>query len=207
MKPLLDYIPLIVFFILYKTVEPTDTSHPLLQLLGTQGVENNHILAATAGLMITMLIIYAGLFVYQKFRLEKMQWFVVIMTVVFGGITLALSDDYFIRMKAVIINAGFGIVFLLSPFFLKNNTSLTQKMFSQILRLSEKGWQRLNLAWAAMFFSMAGLHAFFAFVFMSGKYWGEFTAFGDIAVMISFMVTMFIVLRKHFYLDENSVKK
>ena len=207
MKPLLDYIPLIVFFVLYITVEPTDTNHPLLQILGTQGVENNHILAATAGLIISMLIVYAGLFIYQKFRLEKMQWFVVATTVVFGGITLALSDDYFIRMKAVIINAGFGTVFLLSPFFLKERQVLVQKLFGQILRLSDKGWQRLNLAWVGMFFGMAGLHAFFAFVFMGGRYWGEFTAVGDIAVMMSFMVVMFIVLRKCFYFDENSVEK
>lgn len=207
MKPLLDYIPLIVFFILYKTTEPTDINHPLLQLIRVQGVENNHILAATAGLLITTLIVYAGLFIYQKFRLEKMQWFVVVMTIVFGGITLALSDDYFIRMKAVIINIGFGTAFLLSPFFLKNKEPLAQKMLGQILRLSTKGWQRLNLAWVAMFYGMAALHAFFAFVFMEGKYWGEFTAFGDIAVMISFMVIMFIVLRKYFYFDESSIKK
>lgn len=46
----------------------------------------------------------------------------------------------------------------------------------------------------------------FAFVFMNGEYWGEFTAFGDIIVMMSFMVGMFVVLRKHFKLEETPTK-
>lgn len=198
MKALLDYIPLIIFFVLYKTADPKDPNHPLLTLIGTQGVENNHILAATAGLLLATLVIYTGLFIYQKFRLEKMQWFVVIMTVVFGGITLILSDDYFIRMKAIIINLGFGTAFLLSPLFFKNKEPLIQKMFGQFLELSKNDWQKLNFAWAGLFALMATLHAFFAFVFMGGKYWGEFTAFGDMIVMFSFIFAMFVVLRKHF---------
>lgn len=198
MKALLDYIPLIIFFVLYKTADPKDPNHPLLTLIGTQGVENNHILAATAGLLLATLVIYTGLFIYQKFRLEKMQWFVVIMTVVFGGITLILSDDYFIRMKAIIINLGFGTAFLLSPLFFKNKEPLIQKMFGQFLELSKNGWQKLNFAWVGLFALMATLHAFFAFVFMGGKYWGEFTAFGDMIVMFSFIFAMFFVLRKHF---------
>lgn len=42
---------------------------------------------------------------------------------------------------------------------------------------------------------------------MGGKYWGEFTAFGDIIVMISFMVGMFVMLRKYIKTDESLVKK
>ena len=34
MKALFDYIPLILFFVLYKTTEPTDSNHPILQLIG-----------------------------------------------------------------------------------------------------------------------------------------------------------------------------
>ncbi|MDO5650965.1 MAG: septation protein IspZ [Moraxella sp.] len=202
MKALLDYIPLIVFFVLYKTTDPKDSNHPLLQLVGSAGVENNHILVATAGLLITTLIVYIGLFVFQKFRLEKMQWFVVIMTVVFGGVTLALSDDYYIRMKAVLINLGFGAGILIAPLFMQNKEPIVKKLFASVLELSHQDWQRLNIAWAGLFFLLAGLHAFFAFVFMSGKYWGEFTAFGDIIVMITFVFGMFFILRKNFKSSE-----
>jgi Intracellular septation protein A len=98
MKALLDFVPLIIFFYLYKTVDPKDTQHPLLQLIGSAGgVDNNNILVATSGLIISMLVVYGALFVMQKFRLDKQQWIVLFMTVIFGGITLMLSDDFYIR--------------------------------------------------------------------------------------------------------------
>ncbi|EXS96836.1 putative intracellular septation domain protein, partial [Acinetobacter baumannii 45002_8] len=44
MKALLDFVPLIIFFYLYKTVDPADTQHPLLKLIGSAGgVDNNNI--------------------------------------------------------------------------------------------------------------------------------------------------------------------
>lgn len=93
MKALLDFVPLIIFFYLYKTVDPTDTQHPLLKLIGSAGgADNNNILVATTGLIISMLVVYGALFVFQKFRLDKQQWFVLFMTVIFGGITLMLSS-------------------------------------------------------------------------------------------------------------------
>ena len=199
MKALLDFVPLIIFFYLYKTVDPKDTEHPLLQLIGSAGgIDNNNILVATSGLIISMLVVYGALFVIQKFRLDKQQWIVLFMTVVFGGITLILSDDFYIRLKAALLNIIFAAAFLLSPYFMKDKKPLIQRLFGPIFNLTEKGWKNLNFAWAAMFALMSCLHIFFAFLFAGGKYWGEFTAFGDMIVMFSFIIIQFIVLRKHF---------
>lgn len=199
MKALLDFVPLIIFFYLYKTVDPKDTEHPLLQLIGSAGgIDNNNILVATSGLIISMLVVYGALFVIQKFRLDKQQWIVLFMTVVFGGITLILSDDFYIRLKAALLNIVFAAAFLLSPYFMKDKKPLIQRLFGPIFNLTEKGWKNLNFAWAAMFALMSCLHIFFAFLFADGKYWGEFTAFGDMIVMFSFIIIQFIVLRKHF---------
>ncbi len=201
MKALIDFIPLIVFFYLYKTTEPTNTEHPILQLIGSAGVDNNHVLVATAGLIASTVIVYGFLFISQKFRLEKQQWFVLLMTIVFGGITLALSDDYYIRLKAIIINLAFAGGLLISPLFAKDKTPIVKKLFGQVFELTQSGWHKLNLAWAGMFGTMAGLHAFFAFVFADGKYWGEFTAFGDMIVMFGFIAVMFFSLRRHIRKD------
>lgn len=199
MKALLDFVPLIIFFYLYKTVDPKDTDHPLLQLIGsTGGIDNNNILVATTGLIISMLLIYGALFVIQKFRLDKQQWIVLFMTVIFGGITLILSDDFYIKLKAALLNLVFAGAFLLSPYFMKDKKPLIQRLFGPIFDLTVKGWKNLNFAWAAMFILMSCLHVFFAFIFANGKYWGEFTAFGDMIVMFSFIIIQFIVLRKYF---------
>ncbi|NNH88155.1 septation protein IspZ [Acinetobacter terrae] len=199
MKALLDFVPLIIFFYLYKTVDPKNTEHPLLQLIGSAGgIDNNNILVATTGLIISMLLVYGALFVIQKFRLDKQQWIVLFMTVIFGGVTLMLSDDFYIRLKAVLLNIIFAGAFLLSPYFMKDKKPLIQRLFGPIFNLTTKGWKNLNFAWAAMFIFMSCLHIFFAFLFLGGKYWGEFTAFGDMIVMFSFIIIQFIVLRKYF---------
>ncbi|NNH78337.1 septation protein IspZ [Acinetobacter sp. ANC 5380] len=199
MKALLDFVPLIIFFYLYKTVDPKDTEHPLLQLIGSAGgIDNNNILVATTGLIISMLLVYGALFIIQKFRLDKQQWIVLFMTVIFGGVTLMLSDDFYIRLKAVLLNIIFAGAFLLSPYFMKDKKPLIQRLFGPIFNLTTKGWKNLNFAWAAMFIFMSCLHIFFAFLFLGGKYWGEFTAFGDMIVMFSFIIIQFIVLRKYF---------
>ncbi|MGE8560556.1 MAG: inner membrane-spanning protein YciB [Acinetobacter sp.] len=199
MKALLDFVPLIIFFYLYKTVDPKDTEHPLLQLIGSAGgIDNNNILVATSGLIISMLVVYGALFIMQKFRLDKQQWIVLFMTVIFGGVTLMLSDDFYIRLKAVLLNIIFAAAFLLSPYFMKDKKPLIQRLFGPIFNLTEQGWKNLNFAWAGMFIFMSCLHIFFAFLFLGGKYWGEFTAFGDMIVMFSFIIIQFIVLRKYF---------
>ena len=203
MKALLDFVPLIIFFYLYKTVDSKNTDHPLLQLIGSAGgVDNNNILVATTGLIISMLVVYGALFFMQKFRLDKQQWIVLFMTVIFGGVTLMLSDDFYIKLKAALLNIIFSGAFLLSPYFGKERKPLIKRLFGPIFNLSDSGWINLNFAWAAMFALMSFLHVFFAFLFMDGKYWGEFTAFGDMIVMFSFIIIQFIVLRKYFKSSE-----
>ena len=202
MKALLDFVPLIIFFYLYKTVDPKNTDHPLLQLIGSAGGVDNNILVATTGLIISMLVVYGALFFMQKFRLDKQQWIVLFMTVIFGGVTLMLSDDFYIKLKAALLNIIFSGAFLLSPYFGKERKPLIKRLFGPIFNLSDAGWINLNFAWAAMFALMSFLHVFFAFLFMDGKYWGEFTAFGDMIVMFSFIIIQFIVLRKYFKSSE-----
>lgn len=203
MKALLDFVPLIIFFYLYKTVDPKNTDHPLLQLIGSAGgVDNNNILVATTGLIISMLVVYGALFFMQKFRLDKQQWIVLFMTVIFGGVTLMLSDDFYIKLKAALLNIIFSGAFLLSPYFGKERKPLIKRFFGPIFNLTDAGWINLNFAWAAMFALMSFLHVFFAFLFIDGKYWGEFTAFGDMIVMFSFIIIQFIVLRKYFKSSE-----
>lgn len=199
MKALFDYLPIIIFFYFYKTTDPKDNQHPLLGLIGSTGnADQNHILVATCALLIATLVVYGCLFFAQKFRLEKMQWFIVIMSLIFGGITLAFSDVTFIKMKAVILNLGIGIGFLVTPLFNKERLPIIQKMLGSMLDLTRQGWMRLNWAWCGQFFLLAALHYFFGFLYMDGKYWGEFTAFGDIIVSLSYLAVILFCLRKHF---------
>lgn len=203
MKALLDFVPLIIFYYLLKTVDPKDSNHPLLQLIDySGGANNNDILVATTGLMLSMAIIYGGLFIYQKFKLEKQQWIILLLTIVLGGITLLLRDPTYIKLKAIVINTLFAVILFVSPYFSNNRQSIIQRFFDSLFDLTQAGWRKLTYAWIGFFLLNALLHVFFAFILANGKYWGEFTVFGDMIIMIIFFVLQIFVLRKHLRLSD-----
>jgi intracellular septation protein len=175
MKALLDFIPLIIFFVLFK---------------------QHDIWEATKALLIATTIVHGIHFVLQKWRLEKMQWVTFIATLAFGCITLLLHDDVYIRAKSTVINWVFTIVLLASPYIGKNKMPLVQRGFHSAFDLSPAGWMKLNYVWAFFFFVLGALHGIFAFVWY--EQWIEFKVFGGTAILIAFMICNFIALRKHF---------
>ncbi|WP_410211961.1 septation protein IspZ [Aquirhabdus sp.] len=180
MKALLDFVPLVVFFFLAKT---------------------QTIFVATQGLIIASVVIYGLHFALQKGRLEKGQWITLLLTLAFGGLTLYLRDDMWLRWKSPIINWIFGTAFLLSPIVGKNPIPLVQRFLDQVFELSSTAWKKLNLTWAVFFYFLGTLHLIFAFTFP--KFWIDFKVFGGTAIMIIFMVGQFILLRKHLKTPEN----
>lgn len=175
MKALLDFIPLVIFFVLFKQ----------------QGIWE-----ATKALLIATTIIHAIHFVLQKWRLEKMQWITFIATLAFGCITLMLHDDVYIRAKSTVINWVFTIVLLASPFVGKEKIPLMQRAFGSVFEMNRPSWMKVNYSWALFFFLLGALHAVFAFVWY--EQWIEFKVFGGTAIMLVFMIANFIVLRKYF---------
>ncbi len=175
MKALLEFIPIILFLVLIKKQD---------------------VWVATQALMISTAIVHFIFFIIQKYKLTKLQWFVLFATLAFGSITLLLHDDFWIRLKSPIIYAVTAVVFLLSPLFLKNNEPLVKKAFESAFELSSKAWIKLNVAWVVFFLFLAGLNAYFA-VYLHAEYWADIK-FYSIILSTVFIVANFILLRKHF---------
>ena len=206
MKAFLDYLPIIIFFSVYKLIKPEQSQAVLANIGITDAVNNQNILVATLALMLATLVVYGYLFVSQQFKLEKPQWLILISTFVFGGLTLALRNGDFMIYKAIFLNLAFALAFLISPMIGKEKKPLVQRMLGPVLELSQKGWLKLNWAWVGLFAFMAFLHSFFGFMYPDPSndhaVWVNFTTFGDMGVMFSFIIVQFIVLRKHFKLNE-----
>ena len=92
MKQFIDFIPLILFFIVYK-LDPRNVE------LAGQAFELGGIFSATAVLIISSILVYGTLFVVQR-KLEKGQWLTLVACLVFGGMTLALMT-----MPVIVISA------------------------------------------------------------------------------------------------------
>jgi len=78
-----------------------------------------------------------------------------IVVVVFGGLTLVLHDDTFIKLKPTIIYTLFGGALLGGYLFDK---PLLEIVFDSVFHISDEGWRKLTLRWAAFFFVLAVLN-------------------------------------------------
>ena len=172
MKALLDFIPLIAFFIVART----------------QGI-----LAAAGALLIATVLVYAIHFIRQKGKFEKQQWVVLVLTILFCGGSLLLRDDIYLRWKSPIINGIFALTLLISVAI---NKPLMQMAMKEVFSLSLSGWKKLTVVWALFFMLMGILHYITAFT-MSDEAWLNFKTYGWIPIMLVFIIAQFAVLKNH----------
>jgi intracellular septation protein len=78
-----------------------------------------------------------------------------VIVLVFGGLTLFLHDETFIKVKPTIIYALFGGALLVGYFFDK---PLLEIVFDSVFHITDEGWRKLTLRWAAFFFFLAVLN-------------------------------------------------
>jgi len=133
---LLDYGPLIVFFVAYK--------------MAGSGLQGS--LVATFAFMVAVIISIAiGLAVVK--RVSPMVWVSTVLILGFGAITLYLRDPKFIQMKPTVIYIGFAV--LLGAGLLKGK-ALLKWLFGPVFPgLTEEGWLKLTRNWALFFAALA----------------------------------------------------
>lgn len=172
MKLLFDFFPILLFFIAYKMYD---------------------IYVATA-VAIAAAFVQVGLFWVQHRRLEKTHLVTLALLVVFGGLTLVLQDETFIKWKPSVINWLFGVVFLGSQFIGKKN--IVERMMGANLVLSTTIWSRLNLSWALFFVALGFANLFVVYNFDTDT-WVNFKLFGMMGLTIAFIIGQAVYLSRH----------
>ncbi len=138
MKLLVDFFPVILFFIAYK-------------LYG--------IYAATA-VAIAASFVQVGYGWLRHRRAENMHLITLGILVVFGGLTILLQDRTFIMWKPSVINWLFGVVFIASQFI--GEKPLVERMMSNNLNVPSTIWRKLNGAWGIFFLVLGFLNLYVA---------------------------------------------
>lgn len=167
----LDLGPLIVFF-------------GVFQFFG--------IFVATACFMAAVLLALALGFVREK-RLSPMPLVTAILVLVFGGLTLYLRNDVFIKIKPTILYALFGTLLLGGLAF---NRLLIKYVFSAAFELSEAGWRNLTWRWAAFFLCLAALNEVVWRSF-STSVWVAFKVWAVIPLIFLFALAQTPLILKH----------
>jgi intracellular septation protein len=116
--------------------------------------------------------------------------------VVFGGATLWLQNEAFIKWKPTALYWLFGGVLLGSKLFAGRN--LMQKLLGEKISMPDTAWTRLNLAWALFFLAAGALNLFVAFSgWFTEDQWVNFKVFGLMALLIVFVIGQSVWLGKH----------
>jgi intracellular septation protein len=112
---------------------------------------------------------------------------------VFGGLTLWLQDDHFIKIKPTIVNALFaGALFV----GLLAGQSLLRVIFGEVFRLTDEGWRKLTLRWAFFFTFLAVLNEVVWRSFTTDT-WVSFKVFGVMPLTMAFAVAQVGLLRQY----------
>ena len=195
MKQFVDFIPLLLFFIVYKL-------DPRMVDLAGHDFELGGIYSATKVLIASSVVVYGALFIRQR-RLEKGQWLTLIACLVFGGLTLAFHSETVLKWKAPVVNWLFALGFAASHFI--GDRVLIKRIMGHALSLPEPIWLRLNMAWVVFFLFCGGANLFVAFTFED--FWVDFKVFGSLGMTVIFMVAQGIYLSRHLHDSDPSTSK
>jgi intracellular septation protein len=130
-----------------------------------------------AATMVSLAIHYA---LVRKLPIMPMVSGVVV--VVFGGLTLALQDELFIKLKPTIMNTLFGVVLLGGLYFQKPFLAL---VLDSMFDLTEEGWRKLTVRWAIFFFVLAALNEI-VWRTQTTDFWVSFKVFGIMPLTVAF---------------------
>lgn len=176
MKIIFDLFPVILFFLVFK-------------LFG--------VYAATASAIAATLAQVAWV-KYRHGKVDTMLWVSLGIIVVFGGATLLLHDETFIKWKPTVLYWFFASALLFSrPLFGKN---LMRSLLQEKMTLPDPVWQQLNLAWSGFFTLLGFVNLYVAFNYSLDS-WVNFKLFGASSMMLVFILAQAAVLSK--YIEED----
>ncbi len=180
MKFLFDFFPVLLFFLAYKLAD---------------------IYIAT-GVAIAATLVQCA-FSWMKTRtVPTMQLVALGVIIIFGGLTLYLHDEQFIKWKPTVINWLFGGAFLLSQ--VAGRRTAIERLLGTNLTLPQPVWRRLNLAWVAFFFVLGAVNLYVMSHFDRDT-WVNFKLFGMLGLTLVFIVLQSLYLSR--YIAESTPDK
>ncbi|HEY5338598.1 MAG TPA: septation protein A [Rhizomicrobium sp.] len=170
-KLALDLGPLILFFAAFKF---------------------GNIFIATAVFMAAS-VLSLGLGYVMTRKLSPMPLITAIIVLIFGGLTLYLKNDTFIKMKPTVLYAFFGMILLGGLAF---NRLFIKAVFSQAFELDQEGWRKLTWRWGFFALALAVLNEVVWRNF-STNIWVNFKVWAIIPLIFLFALAQTPLVMKH----------
>ena len=202
MKILFDFLPILLFFGMFKYAESNkewaaSTATDWLGFMVSGGVVGS---AEAPVLLATVVVIVATLaqILWIKARgnkVDTMLWVSLGLVTVLGGATIYFHSESFIKWKPTVLYWIMGAALLVGQLVFKKN-GIKSLMGSQ-MALPDSAWRVVNFSWVGFFALMGCLNLWVAFNFPT-SIWVNFKLFGGLGLMLLFILVQAIYLNKHF---------
>lgn len=146
----------------------------------------------TAILMVAV-VIALGMSYWLERRLPAMPLITAVMVLIFGGLTLWLQDETFIKMKPTIVNGLFAAALFTGLAF---GRPLLKPLLGVVFQLDDDGWTKLSFRWACLFVFLALLNEF-VWRTMSTDFWVSFKVFGNLPITLVFAMAQMPLINRH----------
>ncbi len=150
------------------------------------------IYAATGGFMVAVLIALGGSYATTR-HIAIMPVVTAVIVLVFGGLTLVLHDELFIKLKPTIIYVLFGGTLLAG---LALDKPFLGIMFDQMFHLTAEGWRKLTWRWALFFLFLAVVNEI-VWRTQTTDFWVSFKLFGVVPLTLLFGGLQYPLLMKY----------
>lgn len=150
------------------------------------------IFPATAAFMIAITLALGANWLLER-RLPIMPLVTAGFVLVFGGLTLALADDLFIKLKPTIVNGLFAAILFGG---LVAGRALLKPLFGAAFQLDDAGWRKLTFRWACFFVALALLNEL-VWRNVSTDLWVDFKVFGIMPLTIAFTLSQVPLILRH----------
>lgn len=178
MKLLLDFFPIILFFIAFKVWG---------------------IYVAT-GVAIVATIAQIGWLRYKTGKVEPMQWVSLGVIVLFGGATIIAHNETFIKWKPTVLYWLMGGALVVGQLIFRKN--LLKSLMGGQMQLPDAAWQVMNWSWTGFFAVMGVINLWVAYNFDTDT-WVNFKLFGGIGLMLVFVVGQALYLGRYLKTETN----
>ena len=150
------------------------------------------IFAGTAVYMVTAAIAMAASWWLIR-RVAIMPIIALVFVLAFGGLTIWLHDDTFIKIKVTLINALFGALLLGGLAF---GRAWLKLIMGEAIEMDDAGWRKLTLRWGLFFFFLAGLNEI-VWRSVSTDTWVNFKVFGLLPLTFVFAIAQTPLMQRH----------
>ncbi|HRS63356.1 MAG TPA: septation protein A [Spirochaetota bacterium] len=172
MKFLFEIFPVFIFFIAFKF---------------------KGIFFATAIAIIASILQIAFSYLKNK-KVETPMIISLVVIIIFGGATLILHNEIFIKWKPTILYGIFSLIIFAGRIFFSKN--IMKVLLDSKISMPDDAWDRINYSWAGFFAFVAAANIFVAYHF-STEVWVNFKLFGIMGLMFVFAIVQALFMSKY----------